>query len=351
MTLALSTDSSNCGGFNFDQQQPLINDPNQPAVFKANNEDFVVKCSNCTVGDVATFRPVPVPQSLFNVAAGSTVGSGQTCVTFADFSSPNPAQPHGVCPEFQTHCFNGDSTCGDAETFHWQGTSDFIIDQNTILNPIGGVHFLGDPGATCAASLTYSTDTALSYTGVQPGTDAPPLLSGSGGGLNCFVVTYDPTAAAIPIGVTESALGGPFSPVDPPPTINFVNIPSSVPLPFFVANGVGGAPITSLQLCPGGPTAPGSSACITAGVSTPWVYLARVPLACPNAAAAAVNTATESDSVTTVAGLVPASPPGTYNYIWKIKKTEMPNTCASVNIVTSSGAALIPYANFEFVNK
>jgi hypothetical protein len=344
------SDSSDCGGFNFDQLGPLADAGGGQliATFQANNDDFIVQCLTCAAGDIATWRPVPVPQSLFQIGAGSTVGAGQTCVTFADFSSPNAAQPFGVCPLFETHCNN----CSDPESFFWNGTYDYIIDANTIPNPIGGVHFLGDPGANCKASLPYFADIGLSYTGAQPGVDPiPPQHSGSGGGLNCFVATYVQGAPAIPVGVTEYA----FSPLEPPVApdlpgqpmvINLVEHNRKVPLNFDLNNGVGGPPVTDAVLCTVTPTSVnGVLSCN--GLGGDWVFLGMTdPFACPGNGAASVNAATLTDDTSVSTQNFINHGDGTYTAIMKVPSSAI-GQCFNVNMATSFGQVQHPAATFQ----
>jgi hypothetical protein len=349
--------SSSCGGFNFDQQG-LLADPitgvQLTATFQANNDDFIVQCLTCAPGDIATWRPVPVPWGLFNILAGSTVGAGQTCITFADFSSPNALHPFGVCPLFQTHCINGvgdPPPCADSESFFWNGTYDYIIDQNTIPSPVGGVHFLGDPGANCAPSLTYLADIGLSYTGALPGVDPiPPQHSGSGGGLNCFVATYVPGAPAIPVGVTEYAFSPLQPPVDPdlpgqPLVVNLVQHNRKVPLKFDLNNGVGGPPVADAVLCSGPTNSGGVLSC--PGVVGDWVFLGMsAPFACPGNGAAAVNAATLTDTTSVSTQNFINHKNGSYTVIMTVPSSAI-GQCFNVNMETSFGQLQFPAATFQ----
>jgi hypothetical protein len=344
-TAGFPSDTSNCGGFNFDQQAALLNFPLGPTVFQAHNDDFIVQCTNCNAGDTATWRPVPVPWNLV-----VNLPNPQKCITYADFSSPNALQPNGMCVLFQTHCLNDGVTCADAESFHWQGTYDYIIDANTIPNPIGGVHFLGDPGVNCAVNLTYTSDSGTSYTGAQPGVDPiPPQHSGSGGGLNCFVTTYDPTAPAIPIGVTFYAVTPPKPPLGAPPTVNDVTPGETVPIGFTLSTGAGGTGNPNYVLCKSGPVSSGSSTCgdvpaLPAG--TPWLNVSRYQVACPAAAAAPQVVIAQSDDLATNTGLQNQGS-GVYLYNWKTSKTE-PLQCWNLELSLSNGTTVDPFAIIRF---
>jgi hypothetical protein len=329
------SDSSNCGGFNFDQQGALlISPPNAPTIFQAHNDDFIVQCNNCNAGDMATWRPVPVPLNLFTILADSTVGliPPEKCIPYADFSSPNAAQPNGVCVLFQTHCLNGGVTCADAETFSWLGTFDYIIDANTIPNPIGGVHFLGDPGVNCAASLTYSSDTVISYTGAQPGVDPiPPQHSGSGGGLNCFVTTYEPTAPPIAVGSTVSSVTAFSPPVVNDGPANQYQAGRTVPLKAHVTTGPGSTtPLTNLNYC-NNPSTPG--AC-----TYPWIsFIKSPPTSCGAVTTVITDAPPDSNSGFQNLGN------GDYQLNWKTSKS-WAGYCITVNTIYN-GLILTGVAN------
>src|SRR5208283_911093 len=114
VTLAIGTagnpsDSSNCGGINFDQSQ-TITAQNPSAVFIFGTDKFTVTPSGGTPinpGDTLTFRPVPLPQPLFNLnplgltLTSSPIGNGQACIAYADFGAKGGG--NSVCPEFQTN--------------------------------------------------------------------------------------------------------------------------------------------------------------------------------------------------------------------------------------------------------
>jgi hypothetical protein len=357
--LGTALDSSACGGFNYNQMQPLTNDPLHPAVFLygiPGRDDFVVRCSDCNPGDVATFRPVPFPQDLFSVAAGSTVGlvPPQKCITFAEFSSPDVA--HGVCPLFETHCLNNnplyqkaDGTCVDGERFTWSSSNDFIIDQNTIFSVISGVHLLGDPGVACAASLIYSEDIVLTYTGAVPGTDPPPLTGGSRGGLNCFVDTYDPMAAPIAPLQEVFAFKGFDPPNSPPPTINPENGGQNVNLPFFYANGAGGPGVTNLLWCEPGPVVPGSQVCADGITPPPFVSVKRTPFTCPGFPP---GTTSSSDGFIGPAtnSFMHNNGGGNYSINWGTSNTEpTTNNCFWLGVVFSSQQSNPFVDEYQFV--
>ena len=224
-TLALSTDSSNCGGWNADEIQPITT---SGITFQFGKDSFAVTPQSINPGDTITFRPIPMPVNQFQVTSAPVPNpTALACVSIKDFAAAVPVGTSGVavCPLFQTSCINSnplyrnaDGSCTDGESFIWTGEFDARLDPNAgytlvpvpnhpelpPLPEIGGVHFLGAPGVNCPQTA-YSTDIVLSYTG-DSDTDLP--LKPGGGGLNCFVTTYEPNAQPIPAGVTVNAFFG-----------------------------------------------------------------------------------------------------------------------------------------------
>jgi len=353
-------DSSTCAGFNFDQQQAIT--AGSPTTFLFGKDTFQITPSNSNPGDVVTFRPVPIPANLFNLPGSkltnSTRGDGTECVSIADFAAPTGAnQPNPVCPEFQTHCINGGAACSDAETFYWTGEFKAHLDPNAGyplvggLPEIGGVHFLGAPGVNCAQNA-FSDDIALWYIGDTPG----DLTGHNGGsGLNCFVTTFDPTAAAVAAGVQVFSFNGFFPPVSDN-TFNNINSGQNVGLPFDYANGAGGAPVTNLNWCPAGPsstdsTQPGYRVCATeisgVPVPEPWVAFLRTPTTCPN-----------GDASTSPSGYINYNPTnsflhnygdGSYKFNWATLATESTNdNCFYIGVRFDNGITNPFVAPFQF---
>ena len=216
-TLALSTDSSNCGGWNADEIQPITT---SGITFQFGKDSFAVTPQSINPGDTITFRPIPMPVNQFQVTSAPVPNpTALACVSIKDFAAAVPVGTSGVavCPLFQTSCINSnplyrnaDGSCTDAETFFWTGEFDARLDPNAGyplvggVPEIGGVHFLGAPSVNCPQNM-FSEDIVLSYTGDSP-SDLP--LKSGGSGLNCFASTFDATATPIPAGVTASSFFG-----------------------------------------------------------------------------------------------------------------------------------------------
>ena len=362
-------DSSNCGGFNFDQlsaPQPLPPSAPQPVTFLFGKDKFTMTPSTINGGDILTFRPVPMPDSLFNLPGStltnSTLGNGQKCVSVADFAGNLNGGPANirwpVCPEFQTHClsnragFNTNGTCNDAESFIWKGELVARLDQNagyptdpiTGLAEIGGVHLLGAPGLNCPQNA-FSDDIVLSYIGDANIDYTLPIGSTKG---NCFVNTFDPTLAQtnpVAPGVQVFAVNGFFSPQSPPPTINPINGGQNVGLPFFAADGAGGPGVTNLSWCQPGPSAGNPAVCSDGTTPAPWVAVLRTPLSVPRCTGAGSTSGfigVDTNSFMQNLG------GGNYKVNWATSNTESTtNNCFWLGLVFNSGAANTEMNEFQ----
>jgi hypothetical protein len=284
-TFALAEDSGNCGGWGADLTLPIT--AMAPTTFLFGKDSFQITPTNSNPGDTILFRPIAMPQSYFNMPGptlmSSPVGSGQGCITYADFSAEGGGAENvgnnnlGVCAELQTTCLNQGKACLDGETFGWSGALGFVIDQYSLPAGVGGVNFLGEKAVSCPQN-TYSTDGLISFTGSAPGTD-PPLHPG-GSGLNCFVATYTPGATPITQGTTTAFL---------------LQFPSSTKLNKvcpgclygFVFQQDSGAsippvPLTNLHYCfnPTGTTSPTGCGTAAHPVPIPWVFPEKIPFQC-----------------------------------------------------------------------
>src|SRR5207245_3537272 len=81
VTLALSKDSSNCGGFN--QAQKLVLSPNVAKTAFFGKDDYQITTLNSAAGDTLSVRPVPVPagqlgSATFTAFPFDTFGFGTT---------------------------------------------------------------------------------------------------------------------------------------------------------------------------------------------------------------------------------------------------------------------------------
>jgi len=179
VTLALSTDSSNCGGFNQSQQLTLgaPGSATNPITFKAGNDTFTVTGANNTGGEVITFLPTPVLSGSFNPGQ---LFSADGCDSYSDFSAPSGATngPNPVCVEFRLQC-----TGADCKSFSSQVSTFFV----PVPDPPPGIPvFLKADNATCPPS-GFDQNIFFSYTFF-----GQIRKSGGGGGGSCFVAGNAP---------------------------------------------------------------------------------------------------------------------------------------------------------------
>jgi hypothetical protein len=340
--LAVSTESSNCGGFNADQILPISQGTTTTFLF-GKDQYTITPVTFVNSGDQIAFRPVPVPQGVFAVAQGSpfglTNGLSQTCVSIGDFSAPGNA----VCPELQFVCLKSNTTvkCDDNEQFFQQSVFNGHLNPNDPLESggIGNVHFLGATDKPCTQTF-FDSDSVVFYTGDSP-SDLP---LGSGGKLNCFVTTFEQGATPVPAGVTVKAFDGFFQPVDDN-QLNVVQIGKTVPVKFKATTsaGVNAPGITNLHLC---------SQIGCSGVPTPWILLTTSTISCAAAAAdTSGNNYAADDTLITTSGLQNLGG-GNYLFTWKIPKDpRLLGTCAGLNVFLSNGTTLIDLASFKFGNQ
>src|SRR6266566_547874 len=277
-------DSSNCRGFN--QAQLLTLTPNVTSTAFFGKDDYQIKPLNSAAGDTLSVLPVPVPAgplesgtfgpfplgcvspnctflsgdfgketpslpSPLRFSAGSNPNLGGTkfaCVPYADFS----ANGNPVCAELQIECKNGITACSG---FFYNVQNDFDIDGFSLPGGIGGPAFLGRHQVDCPDSA-FDQNIFLTYTAASV-TFGDPLKGGGSGTPSCWVVAFDPSAAAVTTGSVSSFTG--FSGLFPPPTLNPVNRAQAVPLNFTF-------PTAGLHLC-----ASVDSVFCNANVSKPWV--------------------------------------------------------------------------------
>src|SRR5438445_7486814 len=182
VTLALSTDSSNCGGFN--QAQTLVLSPNVLKTAFFGKDDYQITTLNSATGDTLSVLPVPVPagplgSATFNAFPSGQFGFGTTttassplrfsagtdpnlggttfaCVPYADFS----ADGNPVCVELQIECKNGINDCSDG--FFYNVQNDFNIDGFSLPGGIGGPAFLGHHQVNCPDSA-FDQNIFLTY--------------------------------------------------------------------------------------------------------------------------------------------------------------------------------------------
>jgi len=179
VTLALSTDSSNCGGFNASQTATLT--PKGTAIFHIGPDDYELAAANNVGGETLTLDLVPVLQSSSNPGhtASNTFSPGglfasDNCNAYASLSETgNP-----VCPEFHLSC----SVAADCSTFAYKVTTDYSQPTVNSFDP-GTPVFLKADGAICPPPGGFDENIFLFYT-----TDT--AKGGGGSGLSCFAPAY-----------------------------------------------------------------------------------------------------------------------------------------------------------------
>jgi hypothetical protein len=393
VVLALSNDSSSCGGFNQPQTQPLIS--NQTDTFPIGKDFFqITPISTINTGDVFTVLPIPIPAGPVGapptfgpfstdylapqIGNGTGFGSGQfgqitppasplrfsatnfakdVCVPVADFSaslrvqpSTNPnafggASTNPVCPLLQVTCLNTGLTCGDADTFLYTGNLGFTADP-VVGNGIGGVHYIGQHDTSCP-TMGFIPDDLVSYTGSNPGIDYPSGIGGRGN--SCFANIYDPNATATANGTTVTTFVGFQNPVvncptappgtaPPPCTPHPVTAGSAIPL-IWQSFDSSGNPVTTLTLCP---RADGTTNGVTL-CTAPWVFVELAPITCPNGT---ISTTTLDDLFAGSSALQSPSP-GTYQFNFKTMKSQR-GTCSASVLGFSNSGWVVRTAEFAF---
>ncbi len=143
----------------------------------------------------------------------------------------------------------------------------------------------------------------------------------------CWVVAFDPSAAAVTTGSVSSFMG--FSGLSAPPTNNPVNRGQAVPLNFTF-------PTAGLHLCPTvGTNCP--------GVSTPWVSFGTFPITCSTGIVIPGSPETSIAAGGSSLQTISSTPSLTsYRFNWKTQKTAPLNGCVVVVAQFSSGLAVFP---------
>ena len=363
--LALSPDSSNCGGFNAPQTLTLT--AGSPSPFHFGNDAYIITPFNSIAGDQLTLLPVPVPAGPLGSESFTSFPSGQfgsetplfstspfsathftdqACIPFSDVSAAgNP-----VCTEIQLICIPGNEEMNDCPTFLYTAEVDFSIDGNSLPNGVGAVRFLGDstsPSQKCP-STGFNTDVLLSYTATAP---VDPVRI-SDNPFGCFAATFDPTAAPVPPGKTISLFVGFLhtdtenEDDDPPAKKKLIKIEAGDVVPLIWRQFLNtGAPNTGLSWCQEGPTSdPAVCGDLTPVVSPPWVFLSRIPIVCPNGPGDNITMQTEIDP--NRAGFKNFGN-GRYRFNWQTSKTD--TGCTAVVLQYDSGLILEP-ATFQFTH-
>lgn len=386
VVLALSNDSSSCGGFNQPQTQPLVT--NVTNTYPIGKDFFqITPISTINANDQFSVLPVPEPAGPLGappafgpfstdylapmIGSGSGFGNGQfgqitppasplrfsafnfpgrVCVPVADFSASRrdtaspanafgPASENPVCPLLQVTCVNGSRICSDADTFLYTGNLGFTAD-TVVGNGIGGVHYIGQHDTPCPTTH-FTIDDLVSYTGSNPGIDYPSAIGGRGN--SCFANIYDPNVTATANGTTVTTFVGFQNPVvncptappgmaPPPCAPQPVTAGSTIPL-IWQSKDSSGNPVTGLTLCPRADgTFDGVNPC--GPPPTPWVFVELAPITCPSGT---VSTTTLDDLFAGSSALQTLSPPGTYQFNFKTSKSQRGFCFASVLGFSNSG--------------
>jgi hypothetical protein len=249
VTLALSPDSSNCGGYNAPQTQTLT--AGGTAIFPVGTDDFELAPVDNAGGEQLTLLPVPVlefstnpgsnPSNTFNPGlVFSTFG----CSPYGDVSeSGNPE-----CVEFHLTC----AGAADCEQFLYKATTHYSFPPG--FPGLGGPGFLKASGQSCPTSLFdknifdfYSQDTTH---------------QGGGSGISCFAAALTPGAPVVASVVSFEGFEFPVSDVRLNPIIAGLPVPLSFDYD-----------VPNLTVCH---NAAGT------GCVAPWVYPSSIQVACPN---------------------------------------------------------------------
>ena len=343
VTLALSTDSSNCGGFNAPQTQTLASGVNR--IFPFGKDDYQIKPLNAS-GQTLELLPVPIPAGPLGLNTWGTGKFGSVippnsnqrfsasnfsttaCVPYADFSTrvtTNTQNP--VCVEIQLHC-----TSGDCTNLLYTAQNDYNIDGNSLPSGVGGPALLGRHTVNCPTT-GFDFNIFLEYT-APSATTTDPLKGGGSGTGSCYVAAFDPNAGAISTGTTFSSFVGFQSPVSDSDE-NLVKAGSAVPLKWQLFSAPNVPLVENLHLC-------GNSDGSGCDNIKPWVFVGTVKTNC-------IGDTTPNDDLLDVT--VPAGSAiqnfgdGTYQYNLNTKKGS--TGCFTAVLIFDSGLTVFP-ANFKY---
>ena len=318
VTLALSPDSSNCGGFNAPQTQTL--NGGGTVIFPVGTDDYQLAGLDNAGGEQISILPIPVLQSLSNPGsnASNTFNPGAlfstfSCAPYGDFSEVGNPE----CIEFQLTC----AAASDCEQFLYTATTHYSFPPG--FPGIGGPGFLKASGQSCPSSL-FDKNILSFYT-------QDTTHRGGGGGLSCFVAAFTP---GDPIVTSFSSFVGFQAPVSDT-QINFIHAPQAVPLGWqqFLSPNI---PLTNLTFCSSPNPATGSC-------TVPWVNLGTIPITCPGGKP--VHSETETTiSAAGNSGLQNFGN-GLYQFNWKTVKGS--TGCVIVVATFDSGLTVYP-ATFQY---
>jgi len=318
VTLALSPDSSNCGGYTASQTLTLT--AGGTVKFPIGTDDYEVAALDNMGGEQLSLLPVPILQTSSDPGSNpaNTFNPGATysafsCSPYGDFSEVG----NSACSEFQLSC----SGASDCEQFLYTVTTHYSFPQG--FPGIGGPGFLKASGQSCPTSL-FDKNIFSFYT-------QDTTHKGGSSGLSCFVAAFTPND---PIVGSFSSFVGFESPVSDT-QINVIHPPQAVPLIWqqFVAPNV---PLTNLTFC--------SSPNPVAGSCTaPWVNLGTIAVTCPG------GPPVHSSAETTIsaAGNSGLQNFGNGNYQFNWKTVKGSTGCVTVVATFDSGLTVYP-ATFQY---
>jgi hypothetical protein len=289
--------------------------PGQTSVYPAGNDNSKWTPSNTSAGgEQLTVTAVPILESSFTPPAPF---GNQHCVPYRDFTEANGAH---TCVGFQTVCVGSDcSTLPVTVMTNYELPTD--------LPAIGGPDFLVFHGQPCPPAAGATALSIFTEYGVNR---FDPYTKGGSTPVSCYIATYTPGAPLIVGTGTQLVFTGFQSPVSDT-DVNLIKAGSVVPLKWQVSD-INGA-ITTLSYC--GTINP-EGTCGTSGVSTPWVNLSILPIAC----AADLSPVTVTDSTVATNSGFQNLGGGSYQYNWKtVKGTK---GCVTIRATFSSGLVVAP---------
>jgi hypothetical protein len=284
VTLALSVDSSNCGGFN--QAQILTLTANQESKATFGKDDYKITPQTSVTNDTLSVLPLPFPAGpLGSPFASGHFGFGTTPTASSPFQFSATNFPNLACIPYADFSADGNPVCVELQltpggpsngSYFYTAINDFNIDGHSLPSGIGGPALLGHHGVPCPDS-GFDINTLLSYTAPSV-TFGDPLKGGGSGTGSCWVVAFDPNVQAVQTGSTVFTFSGLQSPVLPPPKFTKVNAGSAVPLTWqqFTSSGT---PVTNLSLCTTVDDNNTGASC-GAGASAPWVSIGTIQIDC-----------------------------------------------------------------------
>jgi hypothetical protein len=307
-------------------QTMTLGGPGTTTTFTFNTDTYKITGVDNQGGEVVSVDAFAIPASTFPTFS-SPPGEGETCTPYGDYSTGGV----DTCIEFQVHCQISAIDSTPCNFLYLLATGyDLPAD---LSSGIGGNDFLVAHGVDCVlTSSSILQSIFLSY----DATVKDPTTHGGSRGPSCFVATYTPGAQPITSG-TQTRFVGWKSPVVNT-DLNQVKVGSTRPLAFQLFDILGN-PVTNLSFCNSVSFVQGTGYVCTPAVSTPWVNIASVGIACPNGAA--VNSATDGTVISSGNSGFQNNGGGNYQLNWQTQKG-WKGSCANVVVTFDSGLTLVP---------